>query len=110
MQIFIDESGIFRQSSSDNAWCSVGAIIIPDSSIAGVSNALRDLKKTLNIPLDEEIKNPRPDSKNSALINFITKLKSLKCTLHVFSAKCSLLDENDIHEHKAGNITGVKIF
>lgn len=110
MEIFIDESGIFAPSDKPYAWSTVAALAVPESSIHGVTNALRDLKKALNVQNDVEIKYPRPDSKQSCFINFLKKLKNLNCTLHVVTTNCSLLEKIDLSEHQKNNIKAIYNF
>ncbi|WP_099350968.1 DUF3800 domain-containing protein [Erwinia amylovora] len=110
MKIFIDESGIFSPSDKANAWATVGALTVPESSMPGLTNALRDLKNALGVDNKNEIKNPRPDSSQSCFINFLKKLKYLNCTLHVATTNCGLLKEKELVEHRKGNIQGLNNF
>jgi len=107
MKVYIDESGIFSPVDKANAWATVGALAVPESSMPGLTNALRDLKKALGVDNENEIKNPRPDSSKSCFINFLKKLKSLNCTLHVATTNCGLLKEHELVEHRKGNIQGL---
>jgi hypothetical protein len=85
LKIYIDESGLFAKlnenDNPDKGWATVGALAIPSKSEIKVHNALVELKKACGIKPYKELKN-RPDSKNIAFVNFITKLKELECTLH----------------------------
>lgn len=110
MKIFIDESGVFLPVDKVNSWSSVGALTVPESSMAGLSNALRDLKKALGVDCESEIKKPRPDSNKSCFINFLKKVKNLNCTLHMASTNGGLLKEKEITEHRKGNVQGLNNF
>lgn len=110
MKIFIDESGNFAPIDKATAWSSVGALTVPESSIPGLTNALRDLKRALGVDINNEIKTPRPDSNKSCFINFLKKLKHLNCTLHIATTNCSLLKESELAQHRQGNIQALNNF
>ncbi|UCZ75744.1 DUF3800 domain-containing protein [Dickeya zeae] len=110
MKIFIDESGIFAPIDKAAAWSTVGALTVPESSMPGLTNALRDLKRALGVDIENEIKKNRPDSNQSCFINFLKKLKHLNCTLHIATTNCSLLKESELNEHRQRIIQAINNF
>lgn len=107
MKIYIDESGLFSkhsdQNNIDKAWCTVGAITVPDHTEKKVDCALINLKKSLNLKPTDEVKN-RPDPGSKCFIAFLEALKEANCTVHAMTTNRSILCDEKTNEHKRSQI------
>jgi hypothetical protein len=107
MYVFIDESGLFLPSEKTTQWSTVGAIVIPDTSIDDVNSALIKLKKENGLEHDQEFKKNRPDSENQSFLRFLNSLTEYKCTLHVSSQTGSITEKEGVLEHREKTINGI---
>ena len=72
MLIYIDESGAFVSSDSDDSWNCVAVLLVPETEIKRSLEALRQLKLANGKRFDEEIKLKNTSEKN--YFNFLTRL------------------------------------
>lgn len=107
MNIYIDESGLFRENTDpekiEKAWCTVGAVTVPHNAENKIKNALLELKKHLGVKPEEEIEKI-PNIESPYFIEFINKLKRANCTAHAMTTNGSLLNEQETKSHKAAQI------
>ncbi|AXF43611.1 MULTISPECIES: DUF3800 domain-containing protein [Acinetobacter] len=107
MYIFIDESGVFLPTEN-NSCSTVGALCVPDEAIDQVERALTDLKESLGIQNEDEIKRPRPDCTSKPFESFIAKLVSLNCTFEALVTNISLNESETIVQAKNNVIESMK--
>ena len=104
MKIFIDESGLFSQLNDDdkvkNGWATIGALVVPEKSEQELEKALEELKKSLGLTKDQEIKRGRPDCSNPSFADFVNKIKKLQCTLYAMVINRQTINDSVAIQYK----------
>ncbi|WP_144139364.1 DUF3800 domain-containing protein [Providencia rettgeri] len=98
MNIYIDESGLFSHLNAgdnvENGWATVGALVVPQKSESELGVALEELKRSIGLNNDQEIKRNRPDCSKPHFSNFIKRVKELGCTLYAIVINRQTISES----------------
>lgn len=102
MRIFIDESGSFAYADNDNAWSTVGAVVILDEAMGAAEGILQQFKAENGCPPDEELKLGKVGDEMS-YFRLLNRLAQLNCTLYALATNAHLNTPDSARAHKAGS-------
>lgn len=98
MHIYIDESGLFKTATHDNAWCVVAAYVALESDIKHLRQTLTNLKLKCGRTFKDEIK--LKDLSEDQYLYFLRALKDSKGTLYAAASDMNLLTDDDVKLHR----------
>lgn len=98
MNIYIDESGSFVNSTAINSWNSVAGYVRPESDRRQVSSILRALKRSANAAATSEIK--LKQVKESEYLKFLGNLGKLRGVFFAVATDAGRNHIDDVIEHQ----------
>lgn len=99
MRIFIDESGSFAYAPDNNAWSTVGAVVILDESMGAAEAALQQFKIENGFPITEELKLGKVADELS-YFRLLNRLAQLDCTMYGLATNAHLNTPEAARRHK----------
>ena len=105
MHIYIDESGVFRVATNDNAWCVVAALVVPEPVARRLAPLLLPYKLARGKRYDEEVK--LGDLSEDQILSFLGKLSQLDCTVYCVAAEMSLVTNEQAQQHQTEQVAKI---
>jgi hypothetical protein len=99
MRIFIDESGSFTYADNQNAWSTIGAVVILNETMGEAERALQQFKIDNGCPLNEELKLGKVGDEMS-YFRLLNRLAQLNCTLYGLATNAHLNTPEAARAHK----------
>lgn len=107
MNIFIDESGNFIHSLNEKAWSVVGALAIPENSLAGAHLLLKEFKENAGASSSEEAKN-RSTYEDGSIKKLASSLGRINCSLYCIAFYGGPDSESDVDALKKQKIEALR--
>lgn len=99
MRIFIDESGSFAYAPDDNAWSTIGAVVILDKAMGAAESALQQFKLENGFSVTDEVKLGKAGNELS-YFRLLNRLAQLNCTLYGLATNAHLNTPEAARRHK----------
>ncbi|TNB77755.1 hypothetical protein FHJ31_27190 [Pseudomonas sp. Fig-3] len=108
MNIFIDESGNFIHSLNEKSWSVVGALAIPEDSLAEAHLILKEFKENAGASSSEEAKD-RSTYEDGSIKKLASSLGRINCSLYCIALYGGPDSESDVDALKKQKIEALRI-
>lgn len=105
MHIYVDESGVFRVATNDDAWCVVAALVVPEPIVRRLAPLLLPFKLACGKRYDEEVK--IGELSEDQILSFLGRLSELDCTIYCVAAEMSLVTEEQAQQHQVEQVAKI---